>query len=143
MTEEQQQYFYNRIDQLTEQHQAKFGEMTVQQVVPHCTDQFRMALGEKLADEYGQVDPKEIMAKAQKGENVPTPKGFGQTEGDGTPPSDFEQDKALLKTRIKQFRELPENYPFHPHPYFGEYDKNKWSKIIIYHLNHHLDQFGV
>ncbi len=143
MTQEQEKDFFKRIDQLTQNHKAQFGEMTVKQVLPHCTDQFRMALGEKLAEEYGKVDPKKIIEMAEKGENVPTPKGFGQKEGKGTPPIDFEVDRQQLKERITQFRSLPYDFKFHPHPYFGPFDKEKWSNMIIYHLNHHLGQFGV
>ncbi len=143
MTQEQQDQFFNLIDQLTEQHTAKFGKMTVQQVLPHCTDQFRMALGEKLAEEYGQVDPQEVIAKAQRGEPVESPKGFGQIEGEGTPPGNFEADRQQLKDAIAHFRSLSDDYPFHPHPYFGALDKVGWSKLMIYHLNHHLEQFGV
>lgn len=112
-------------------------------MVCHCADFFRMAKGTKQAGEYGKVDPEEIKSLARSGKTTPTPKGFGQVEGGGTKPTEFEKDKMVLKDFILEFSRLSEDYKFAVHPYFGELDHRGWTGLAIYHLNHHLGQFGV
>ena len=107
-TEEQIQAFTIRIEKLDSALKPKFGKMIVNQMVCHCTDFFRMAIGTKKAEEYGMVDPKIVVELSRSGKTAPTPKGFGQVEGDGTPPTDLENDKAVLKEHILQF--APENW---------------------------------
>ena len=117
--------------------------MNAHQMVCHCTDQIRMALGTKKAEEDNTVNLREILLLARSGKMVPTPKGFGQVEGEGTIPSDFNNDKSVLKQHIIEFSEAKDSYDFALHPYFGKLDKEGWSEITNYHLNHHLKQFGV
>lgn len=45
-----------------------------------------MANGTKKAEEYGVIDSKKILKLSRSGKTAPTPKGFGQTEGQGTLP---------------------------------------------------------
>lgn len=87
MTEDQISKFFQRIDKLTLEHKASFGLMTVNQMICHCTDQLRIALGTMTLGDRGQVDPAEIIKLAKSGQPVPTPKGLGQVEGDGTKPT--------------------------------------------------------
>ena len=142
-TKEQIQAFFERIEKLDGESSPKFGEMDVNQMVCHCTDFFRLATGTKKAQEYGMVDPKAIIELSRSGKTAPAPKGFGQVEGDGTPPIDLESDKRILKKHILQFAELDEDYEFAEHPYFGMLSRERWVKLAHYHLNHHLEQFGV
>ncbi|WP_420602958.1 DUF1569 domain-containing protein [Flagellimonas sp.] len=142
-TEEVMQEFFLRIEELTIEQEPSFGKMNAHQMICHCTDFFRMAMGAKKALEYGNVDPNEIKAAARQGKTVQTPKGFGQVEGNGTKPTDFEEDKETLKKFILEFMQLPINHEFAPHPYFGNLTKEKWERLAIYHLNHHLEQFNV
>ncbi len=142
-TEEVLQGFFSRIDNLAIDRKPLFGKMNAHQMICHCADFFRMAFGQKKALEYGQVDPREITTSAKRGETVPSPKGFGQVEGDGTKPIDFEKDKTVLKKFIVEFTQLPKDYQFAPHPYFGDMSEAKWTQLALYHLNHHLDQFNV
>jgi hypothetical protein len=143
MTKDKIEIFFLRIDKLTLQHKALFGKMNVHQMICHCADQFRLAFGEKKAREYGRVDPNEIIALARSGKTAPTPKGFDQVEGEGTKPLDFNEDKETLKKYIIKFSELPADYKFSTHPYFGDVDRKWWESLVNYHLDHHLKQFGV
>ncbi len=143
LTEEQIQDFFERIDKLDTGLRPKFGKMDVNQMVSHCADFFRMAKGTKKAEEYGVVDPTEIIALARTGKTAPTPKGFGQSEGDGTLPTDLESDKNILKAHIVEFSEFNSDFEFAVHPYFGKLKRERWVALAIYHLNHHLNQFGV
>jgi hypothetical protein len=143
MTGEQTANFLQRIDKLTIDHKGTFGVMTVNQMVCHCTDQLRVALGTKTLADQGEVDPNEIINLARTGQPVPTPKGLGQMEGDGTAPTTLENDKEILKRHILDFSRLPDGFNYPPHPYFGKIDKKRWTNLVIYHLNHHLGQFNV
>ncbi|MEL6975401.1 MAG: DUF1569 domain-containing protein [Bacteroidota bacterium] len=142
-TEEQIAVFLKRIETLHSESKPKFGKMNVNQMVCHCTDFFRMAMGTKKAYEYGAVDPKKVVELSRSRKTIPAPKGFGQVEGDGTSPSTLENDKRLLKEHILQFSELDNNFEFAEHPYFGHISRERWIEIANYHLNHHLKQFGV
>ena len=142
MTKDRIEGFFLRIDKLTLQHKALFGKMSVHQMICHCADQIRMSLGEKKSTEYEKVDPKEIIALTRSGKTVPTPKGFGQVEGEGTKPVDFNEDKETLKKYIDRFSELPIDYEFSEHPYFGNMNRKQWESLVNYHLDHHLKQFG-
>ena len=143
MNEQLTQQFIKRIDSLTSNQKPSFGKMNVNQMICHCADFFRMAKGLKIAEEYGQVNPDEIISLAKSGKTAPAPKGFGQVEGDGTLPTDLENDKRILKEHVLEFSKLSEDYNFAPHPYFGEIDSKHWRGLAIYHLDHHLGQFNV
>jgi hypothetical protein len=143
MTNDQAQEFFARIDKLTLEYKPRFGIMNVNQMVCHCTDQLRAIMGTKELLEFGKVSPEEIRALVKSGETVPAPKGLGQVEGDGTKPTNLEEDKMLLKKHILEFFELPEDFNCIPHPYFGQMNKKVWSRYVIHHLIHHLGQFGV
>jgi len=142
-TEEQIQDFTARIEKLDLSLQPKFGNMNVNQMVCHCTDFFRLAMGTKKALEYGVVDPKEVIALARSKKTVTAPKGFGQVEGEGTLPTNLEDDKKILKEHMLQFSQLDEDFTYPEHPFFGEIGRERWVELAYYHLNHHLRQFRV
>ena len=142
-TAKQVEDFFKRIDKLDTSTEPKFGKMNVCQMVCHCTDFFRMANGKKRADEYGNINPAEILELSSSGLTVPAPKGFGQIEGEGTLPTNLENDKTALKGHIREFSILDKDFQFAEHPYFGSISYEKWVELAIYHLNHHLKQFSV
>ena len=142
-TNEQIQNFFIRVEKLNLDSTPKFGKMNVNQMVCHCSDFFRLALGTKKEFEYGVVDPKEIIELPLSGKTAPAPKGFGQVEGNGTLPTDLENDKRILKAYIVQFAQKDKDYEFAEHPYFGYLSHERWAELANYHLDHHLKQFGV
>ncbi|MEM1258256.1 MAG: DUF1569 domain-containing protein [Bacteroidota bacterium] len=143
LTHEQIHQFFERIDDLHSSIKPLFGKMNANQMVCHCTDFFRMAKGAKQAWEYGKVNAEEIIALVRSGKVAPAPKGFGQIEKEGTMPTDLEGDIKTLKEHILEFSKFDDHFEFAEHPYFGHIDKNRWTQLAIYHLNHHLKQFGV
>lgn len=143
MTNEQVASLLERIEKLTTQHKPLFGLMDVSQMVCHCTDQIRVALGTKILPEQAGVDPEKIIALAKAGKQVPTPKGLGQREGEGTYPTLLAADKETLKQHLIRFARLPTDFQLAAHPYFGSIDRARWNSLVVYHLNHHLTQFGV
>ncbi len=143
LTKAQIQEFFTRIDNLNSGLKPKFGKMDVNQMVCHCTDFFRMAKGSKKAEEYGVVDPKEIISLVRSRKTSPAPKGFGQIEGGGTLPTELDNDKRILKEHILEFSKLEKDFEFAEHPFFGKMNRERWIEIAVYHLNHHLKQFRV
>jgi len=143
MTEVQIEDFLNRIDQVSDESKALFGKMNANQMICHCTDFFRLAKGDKKALEDSTLSSKEIINIAKSGKTAPTPKGFGQVEGNGTLPNNLESDKLILKKHLLEFSKFPEEFDFALHPYFGKMDRKHWIKLATYHLDHHLKQFGV
>lgn len=143
MNEELIQQFFKWIDSLTSDQKPSFGMMNANQMLCHCADFFRMAKGIKKAEEYGKVDPDNIISLAKLGKPTPAPKGFGQVEGTGTKPTILEYDKRILKEYLLEFSKLSEDHNLAIHPYFGKIDRKRWNGLAIYHLNHHLGQFNV
>jgi len=142
MPEEQANQFFVRIDKLTIDDKPLFGIMNSHQMICHCADFFRMAKGTKKAEEYGVTSLDDIKKLNEEGKSIPAPKGFGQVEGKGTQPTNFENDKEILRGFILEFIKLPEDFSFATHPIFGEMDYTRWSGLAIYHLDHHLKQFA-
>jgi len=136
-------YLYGRLEKLDPALQPKFGLMTCHQMVCHIGDLFRMAKGDMVALEYGAIPAEEINAMARAGKTIPAPKGFDQQKGEGTQPTDFAKDIDTLKKLIDEFNVFPDDKIFSLHPYFGNMTKLEWQGLANYHINYHLEQFGV
>ncbi|MFA6979171.1 MAG: DUF1569 domain-containing protein [Ignavibacteriaceae bacterium] len=142
MTIEKKDEFINRILAIDENDKAKFGKMNVSQMICHCADQFRMMFGEIEGLKRQNVDVKKIREMAIKNETIPTVDGLDQAAGGGTKPTGLEKDKETLISYLNKFVATDENYKFSFHPFFGEVGKVQWERLVVHHLNHHLDQFG-
>ena len=132
-----------RINQLTPKIQPKFGQMTAHQMVCHCTDFYRLILGEMLLKEKPLLNVQEVTQLAQSKKKVPSPNQFDQVAGNGTSPKNFESALATLKKYLEKFYRLHEAYDYPPHFYFGRLSRIEWRKIAYYHMNHPLRQFKV
>ena len=140
---EKVEIFCRRIDALTPDAEARFGKMNPHQMLCHCADLLRVALGRMKGRNYGERSPAEVLAFIKAGQTVPTPDGFDQVAGDGTPPTEFEADRTMLQQLLQTFAELPADYDYPPHPYWGKMNREEWIKAVKQHTNHHLKQFGV
>jgi len=142
MSPEEKYNFVTRILTVTENDAAQFGQMNVKQMVCHCADQFRMLFGEVEGLEKQDVDVIKLQSLALANKTVPTVKGLDQVKGEGTKPTTLQDDKQLLISYVDKFTATGENYVFSFHPYFGQLSKEKWERLVIHHLDHHLKQFG-
>ena len=142
MTIEQKSEFEKRINSVCQEDKAKFGQMNVNQMICHCADQIRMALGEVKGLYRENVDMNELRELRAKGKSLPTVDGLDQTAGQGTRPTTLENDKIILIKYIEKFIECGDDFSFHFHPFLGDMDRKKWDNLIIYHLDHHLKQFN-
>ena len=66
-----------------------------------------------------------------------------QHGGGGTPPADFEVDRALLLHLVERFTAKLPDFKFAPHPMFLEMNEREWMRWGYLHSDHHLRQFGV
>ena len=118
----------NRINQLTPENQALWGQMNVGQMLCHVTDQLRLSLGEKGQPEkkaglLGRTLIKFLVLKVISiPKNVPTSPQVDQMK-DGTPPTDFESDRQILLASIERFCSMPEDFAWTPHFRFGALSK--------------------
>src|SRR5215213_10314372 len=132
----------NRINRLTPESQALWGEMNVSQMLCHCADSLRMATGEReVADKSSFVfrtifKPLFIYA-------LPMPKGAPTAKEinpmlDGTKPTDFEADRQALLSCIENMCSRQENYEWSPHALFGKMSRRQWGFLVHKHIDHHL-----
>lgn len=138
-----------RISKLTPDAERQWGQMTVQQMVPHVTDQLRLAMYEIEAADKGNFFTKTFL-KWMILAGMPIPKGkastapeLNQQEGKGTPPTDLGTDVQTLNETIDRFCNQPDSYVWNRHPLFGKLSGKQWKKLAHGHLHHHLMQFGV
>jgi hypothetical protein len=139
---EKKEEFIKRIISVSENDKAGFGQMNVFQMICHCADQFRIMFGEIDGLRRQDVDVAKLREMAMRKETVPTVDGLDQVAGKGTKPTSFEKDKEILISYLNRFYEVDEKYKFSFHPYYGDIDKSQWERLIIHHLDHHLNQFG-
>ncbi|HPN39120.1 MAG TPA: DUF1569 domain-containing protein [Melioribacteraceae bacterium] len=137
-----------RIGKLSENSDRLWGKMKCGEMICHCTDQIKMALGEiKCKTIMPALIGKIMFFLIMFG--MPTPKGKIETTDElkqgkgGTKPSTFSNDINLLKNYVKNFDNLYAKNVKNSHPAFGKLSKKEWGKLIYAHLNHHLSQFGV
>lgn len=137
-----------RIHLLTEQSLRQWGKMNPSEMLAHCADQIRLALGQKephekptfinrnIAKYIGLWLPR-IPIKNLQGPVDMNPQLFGTT------PSDLATEKLNLLNLLIQVRLLPKEAVLLPHPMFGKLSRKQWGRFMYVHIDHHLRQFGV
>lgn len=143
------QEILKRIDSLSVNSKALWGKMNAGQMICHLGDQIKLAL------KYIKIEGKEnfftrnvvknlimLGMKPPKGK-IETMPELNQTQGKGTQPQEFYNDKKSLILLIEEYCSTEENFDFGTHSLFGRMNKKQWGKAIYSHLDHHLTQFGV
>lgn len=139
------QEILTRLAQLTPQSKRQWGRMSAHQMLCHLADANRMMLGEKSVVSRRTWVARYVLRYLSLRVPLRWPPGFKTTpEADqeigGTPPLEFEADKAELRRLIERFVTLHE---FHPHPLFGPMSRWEWMRWGYLHADHHFRQFGV
>jgi Protein of unknown function (DUF1569) len=136
----------SRLKLLTADDRARWGRMSVRQMVCHLDDAYKCSLGEKYASPAtGWLQQKVLKRLAlqspfQWAKGYPTRPEMEQGKG-GTAPGYFAQDLASLLNTFDRFcDQLPE--PCRPHPVFGPMQSRDWMRWGYLHADHHLRQFG-
>ncbi|KJD31501.1 hypothetical protein PK35_13880 [Tamlana nanhaiensis] len=137
----------SRLDKLTENSQANWGKMNVNQMIIHCTKPIEVSLGEKPLEKpnlvmrllFKMVSSSLYNDKPWK-QGLPTAKEYITTNINS---DTFVSNKALLKTKIEQMSQSKSYFePKRKHPYFGTFTADQWGQSNYKHLDHHLRQFG-
>lgn len=126
-----------------------WGKMTVQQMIEHLIDTFRLASG-RMANTTLVTPPEKLEAFRQfLMSDRPFPKGMENPllPKDPVPVRNTTIAEALneLQTEIDFFFTVFEenNQQTTLHPYFGQLDFNMNVQAQYKHMLHHLTQFGV
>ena len=134
-----------RVKRLTPESQRRWGKMNVHQMICHVADAKRMMLGDKPVQSRRTWLARYVLRYGSLYLPMQWPHGFPTTpeanqEIGGTPPAEFERDRAELVALIQRFAGLKE---FQPHPLFGPMSHWEWMRWGYLHPDHHLRQFGV
>lgn len=135
-----------RINQLTPETEAKWGKMTVDQMLAHCSVTYEMVYEDKHAkpNAFMRLILKTLVKKYVVGEGT-------YKHGSKTAPAfliterkDFAAEKARLIGYIEKTQQLGEDHFNGKESLsFGTLTKDQWNTMFYKHLNHHLSQFGV
>jgi hypothetical protein len=135
-----------RLSALSPEDTARWGSMSVHQMVCHLDDSYKVALGQKTASPATSLVQRTVIkwaalkAPLQWPKGVPTRPEIEQGRG-GSLPLDFRQDLASLNSTLGYFCDgLP--LPCVQHPIFGGMTAKDWMRWGYLHADHHLRQFG-
>jgi len=135
-----------RLAQLTPGDEARWGIMSVHQMVCHLDDSYKVPLGEKYVSPASGLLQRTLVKRValysplRWPRGVPTPPEVDQGKG-GSLPTVFHQDLASLLSTLSRFcDDLPK--PCLPHPIFFTMTTADWMRWGYLHADHHLRQFG-
>ena len=133
----------NRINTISQQHNAQWGKMNVFQMIRHCSRCEEMFLGRikikrvLIGRLIGRMVLKNILKDDKPfGKNSPTSPLLKTLDESG----DMEQDKKEWINRIRQYEGY--NNPDFVHPFFGPMTTEQIGVFAYKHADHHLRQFG-
>lgn len=134
----------SRIEKLRPDSPRTFGKMTIAQMLAHCQQPLRVALGELRLKRslvgilFGRMAKKQLLAPKPWKPGSPTAPQFKITD-----PRDFAKEKQALLAIVRRFGEGgPAALMKEPHPFFGAMTADEWQQLQWRHLDHHLQQFG-
>jgi hypothetical protein len=138
-----------RFKALDEGRPARWGRMTVGQMVCHCADQLRISLGDLPAKDVSTGLTRTVL-RWMVLSGFPVPKGkvktfaeIDQAAGWGTSAQGLALDLQHLETLTERFVEkAAAGGTFAPNPAFGALTSRQWGRLAYVHMAHHLKQFG-
>lgn len=136
--------YVQRINQLRATSSAKWGKMSVDQMLKHLIDLFQLANATRttkmswlLTIVSSLIGP--IIKNRLINNDRPLPKNLGNAP---LPVSQgFEVEKQTLLASIDQFDQRKTSTK--PVPLFGKLSPQEWETFLTKQLDHHLIQFGV
>ncbi|NCQ18732.1 MAG: hypothetical protein COZ80_13215 [Ignavibacteria bacterium CG_4_8_14_3_um_filter_37_9] len=137
-----------RITNLKETNSSLWGKMYANEMLCHLADQIRIATNQIKTRDFSSFFSRTILSKIVL-LGMPAPKGKVKTfpeidlaKGRGTKPTDFENDKTLLKKIVSDFLGKDSSFNYQSHAAFGHFTRKQWGRIIYIHFDYHLKQFG-
>jgi hypothetical protein len=137
-----------RVRKVSTDCQRRWGRMTPNQMLCHLSDAFKGVIGEKPAQSRSNFVSRTLVkwialkAPITWPHSVKTMPEFDQTIG-GTPPSEFERDRAGLENLIDRVTRANRDFQWTEHPSFGPMSEWEWQRWGYLHVDHHLRQFGL
>ncbi|MEO0311753.1 MAG: hypothetical protein RIQ89_1410 [Bacteroidota bacterium] len=135
-----------RFESINLESKAKWGTMNANEMICHCADAIREALGTRTTKDKSSWFGRNIFKWAalllpSYPKNTRTVAAYDPKKK-GTMPNGFSHDRdVLLKlmSNLYQFNgaELPGK-----HPVMGVLSHKHWGTLMYKHFNHHLTQFG-
>ena len=133
-----------RVDKLQPASPRQWGKMDVAQMMAHCSAGLDMASGRLILPRIfigrvvGPFFKSIYTTEKPLSKNSPTDKKLVIADQ-----RDFAREQEQLKLKLRQFHEGGEAHcTRHPHPFFGQFTPQAWSRGMYKHLDHHLRQFG-
>lgn len=133
-----------RLDRLRPDATRHWGRMSVAQMLAHCQQPLRVALGELPLKRsligllFGRLAKKKLLAPDLWKPGMPTAPEFRITDA-----RDFRLEHAALRLLVERFGNGgPASLSRLPHPFFGPLTPEEWQALQWRHLDHHLRQFG-
>jgi Protein of unknown function (DUF1569) len=133
-----------RIEALQPTDTARWGLMSVEEMVCHVREAYSLAMGEWCASPIkGGLRGPVIKWMALR-VPMPWPKGVPTVPelkpGAAVAPREYEHDVAGLLAALERFVLLRENR--NVHAFFGRMEPADWMRWGYLHADHHLRQFG-
>jgi hypothetical protein len=146
------QWIVERLGRIQLSSNRQWGRMSVNQMICHLSDSFRVTMGEKpWKTERISVTPIPMPQRFVKWVALDLPLAWPRglqtrpevdAEVGGSKPTQFEQDRADLLKLIERFTRQPREFEWQPHPMFGMMNDRDWMRWGYLHMDHHLRQFG-
>jgi hypothetical protein len=134
-----------RLDRLRPDAPRQWGKMTAAQMLAHCQQPLRVALGELPLKRsligllFGRMAKKKLLSPEPWRPGMPTAPEFVIRDD-----RDFAREHATLAALVQRFSAGgPAALTKRPHPFFGPLTAEEWQGLQWRHLDHHLRQFGV
>ena len=136
-----------RVRALHSNSARRWGRMTVNQMVCHLDDTYRMAAGERSAEGASSLWMRTGIKFIALHVPLPWPKGIAtlaevDAERDGTVPTDLSADLARLDQSLQTFVSVAQTGQCGRHPLFGRLSRAEWLRWGYLHADHHLRQFS-
>jgi hypothetical protein len=135
----------DRINALSDNSVRNWGKMNVTQMLAHCTEGMKMAIGDRnpprllLGQLVGWTMKSIYFNEKPFPHNNPTHKSFIITST-----NELITEKRILIEWIERFYEGgAAKCTTNPHPFFGYFTPEQWAIGMYKHLDHHLRQFSV
>lgn len=132
-----------RLDALRPDSARQWGKMDVAQMLAHCQQPLRVALGELqlkrslIGRLFGRMAKRKLLAPEPWRPGMPTAPQFRIADA-----RQFATEHATLRALVERFgRGGPAGLRTDAHPFFGPLTADEWQALQWRHLDHHLRQF--